>query len=174
MSHLEILPAVNERTPGDDLIFRFLDIRNRLRWLMAMGGERVFLYKRRVTGKVCSNFDVVRRQHRVDLVDDCYGTNFVGGYYGPFDITVSLSTVAPQRIKIYEQGGLRREFISTCWALWEPLLSNKDFIVRRNNQRLWITNIQQSKWHHHILRQLFSFEEIERNNPLYKFPITGF
>ena len=172
MSHLEILPAVSERV--DPMVERFLDIRSRLQWLMAVGGERVLLYKRRVAGTVCPNFDVVRQQHRTDLNDGCYGTNFVGGYYGPFEIFVSLSTVNPQRIRIYEQGGLRREFTSSCWALWEPNLDNKDFIVRRNGQRLWIVNVQETKWKHHTLRQIFNFEEIERSNQIYKIPISGF
>ena len=172
MSHLQILPAVAERV--DPLVERFLDIREKLRWLQAMGGEKVLLYKRRVTGQVCPNFDVVRRQHQVDLVDSCFGTNFIGGYYGPFEITVSHSTLAPQRIRIYENAGLRREFVSTSWFLWEPQIINKDLIVRRNGQRLWITNVQQSKWRHHILRQMCNFEEIERSSPLYKLPISGF
>ncbi len=171
MSHLQILPSVSERV--DPLVTRFLDIREKLRWMMAMGGERVLLYKRKFTGTLCSQYDKVRRQHRQDPADtECFGTNFVGGYFGPFDIFVSLSTVAPQQIKIYEQGQ-RREFVSSHWALWEPRLDNKDFIVRRTNQRLWVNSVQQTKWRHHILRQPFTTEEVERSNPVYKIPIAG-
>jgi len=171
MSHLQILPSISERV--DPLVARFLDIRERLRWMLGMGGERVLLYKRMYTGERCSQFDTIRRQHRNDGNDlECFGTNFKGGYYGPFDIFVSLSTVAPQQIVIKEQG-MRRQFISTHWALWEPKLDSKDFIVRRNGQRLWVVDIQQTKWRHHLLRQLFKTEEIERSNVIYKIPITG-
>lgn len=172
MSHLQILPAVEDR--ADPLVNRFLDMREKFRWMMAMGGERVLLYKRMYAGTLCSQFDTVRRQHRQDPSDtECFGTNFVGGYFGPFAIFVSLKTAASQqRIRIEEQG-LRREFITTSWALWEPKLNNKDFIVRRNNQRLWLNYVEETKWRHHILRQIFNTEEIERSNPIYKIPITG-
>lgn len=171
MSHLQILPAIEDRV--DPPVERFLDMRDRLRWLLAMGGERVLLYKRLYAGTLCPNYDTVRRQHRTDPNDTiCFGTNFVGGYFGPFEIFASISTVAKQRIRLYEQG-LRREFNSTQWALWEPRLDNKDFIVRRNGQRLWINNVQQTKWRHHLLRQLFDTEEIERGNPIYNIPIEG-
>lgn len=171
MSHLQILPAVEDRI--DPPVERFLDIRDRLRWMQAMGGERVLLYKRMWAGVVCPNFDTVRRQHKVDLTDTiCYGTGFVGGYFGPFEIFISFSTVAAQQIRVYEQG-LRRDFTSTDWALWEPRIDNKDFFVRRNNQRFWINNVQQTKWRHHILRQLFTSTEIERSNPIYNVAIEG-
>lgn len=170
MSHLQILPSINQRV--DPLVERFLDMREKFRWMMGMGGEKVLLYKRRVTGTICPNFDNVRKAHRTDLADGCYGTNFTGGYYGPFEIYASISTVVPQKVKVYEHG-LRREFVSSSWALWEPKLDNKDFVVRRNGQRLWVVEIQETKWRHHILRQLFKTEEIERNNPIYSIPIAG-
>ena len=172
MSHLQILPSIEDR--ADPLVNRFLDMREKFRWMMGMGGERVLLYKRRFSGTLCSQYDKIRRQHRQDPIDtECFGTNFVGGYFGPFAIFVSLKTAqSQQRIRFTEQG-LRREFITTNWALWEPKLNNKDFIVRRNNQRLWINQIEETKWRHHILRQLFQTEEIERNNLIYKIPIAG-
>ena len=172
MSHLQILPAVSER--ADPLVERFLDMREKFRWMMAMGGERVLLYKRMYTGTRCPEFDNVRKQHKLDGNDTtCYGTGFVGRYYVPFSIFVSFKTAGTkQQIKIYEQG-MRRDFVPTNWALWEPKLSNKDFIVRRNNERHWINSVEITKWRHHTLRQIFDTEEIERNNLIYKIPIEG-
>lgn len=173
MSHLQILPTVFDRV--DPLVERFLDMREKLRWMLAMGGERVLLYKRKYTGTYCSQYDPVRKQHRNDGNDlECFGTNFVGGYFGPFEIFASIKTPgAKQKVTIYEQG-MRREFnTSGNWALWEPALTNKDIIVRRNGQRLWINSVEESKWRHHILHFSFDTEEVERSNVIYKIPIDG-
>jgi hypothetical protein len=173
MSHLQILPSVFDR--ADPLIDRFLDMREKLRWMLAMGGERVLLYKRMYAGELSSRYDPVRRQVQQDPNDtEGFGTPFKGGYFGPFEILVSLKTGgSQQQITIFDQG-LRRTFNAVGnWALWEPQLNNKDFIVRRNNQRLWIENVDVSKWRHHILHQTFNTSEVERSNIIYQIPITG-
>ena len=173
MSHLQILPSLYER-PADPLIDRFLDMREKLRWILAAGGERVLLYKRMFAGTPSPNFDTTRMQvvnPAQDLIG--FGTPFVGGYFGPFEIFVSLKTAGSPQATTYTEQGLRHTFTSTSWALWEPLLSNKDFIVRRNNQRLWLESIDFSKWRHHILHQTFTATEVERNNIIYQIPISG-
>lgn len=172
MSHLQILPSLSERV--DPLVERFLDMREKLRWMMEIGGERVLLYQRKVTGTLCPNYDVVRRQHRSDIDTTCFDTNFVGGYIGPTEIFISIGSAgAVQKVTYYEQG-LRREFILSNWTLWEPNLKNKDFFVRRDGSRHWIKDVTVTKWRHHIIRQLIHTEEIERSHPIYKIPIPGF
>jgi hypothetical protein len=173
MAHLQILPSINDRV--DPLVERFLDMREKLRWMLAMGGERVLLYKRLYSGELSPYYDPIRKTVKADPTDFIgYGTPFVGGFYGPFEIFVSLqSGSTPQQITSYDQG-LRRTFNAVGnWALWEPQLNNKDFIVRRNNQRLWITDVDISKWRHHVLHYSFKTTEIERSNVIYNIPITG-
>ena len=172
MSHLQILPGVYDR--ADPLVERFLDMREKLRWMMAVGGERVLLYKRKYTGTYAPTYDATRMTLQVIPNDTvAFGTPFVGGYFGPFEIFVSLKTSgSPQAVTSLDQG-FRHTFTSTSWALWEPLLNNKDFIVRRNNQRMWIENVDFSKWRHHVLHQTFTSTEVERSNIIYQIPITG-
>ena len=171
MAHLSILPAIEERI--DPLVERFLDIHSRLQWAMNMGGERVLLYQRKEMGTLCPNYDAIRRQHRQDTDEICFGTNYVGGYYSPIEIFVSIAQQnSRQKIRVYEEG-IRREFVPTCWALWEPILKNRDFIVRRDGSRLWITNFTTTRWRHHVLRSLFDVEEIERSAQIYKIPFAG-
>lgn len=173
MAHLQILPAINDR--HDPLVERFLDMREKLRWMLAMGGERVLLYKRLYSGTLSPYYDPIRKTVQANPDDKIgFGTPFVGGFYGPFEIFVSLqSGKTPQVITSYDQG-LRRTFNAAGnWALWEPQLNNKDFIVRRNNQRLWITDVKISKWRHHVLHFEFDTSEIERSNVIYNIPITG-
>lgn len=173
MSHLQILPAVNDRS--DSLASRFLDMREKLRWMLAVGGERVLLYKRMYSGTLSPYYDPVRRTVQ-NVPNDTigFGTPYVGGYFGPFEIFVSLASGnVPQTVTSTEEGFKRVYNPTGSWALWEPQLFNKDFIVRRNNQRLWITNVDVSKWRHHILHYKFDATEIERSNVIYQIPITG-
>jgi hypothetical protein len=173
VAHLQILPGVFDRV--DPLVERFLDMREKLRWMLAVGGERVLLYKRKFSGTLSPYYDPVRRQLQQDPNDTIgFGTPFVGGYFGPFEIFVSLKTAgSQQQITIMDQG-MKRTFNSVgSWALWEPLLNNKDFIVRRNNQRMWIESVDFSKWRHHILHQTFNATEVERSSLVYKIPIAG-
>ena len=171
MAHLSILPAITERV--DPLVERFLDMRSKFQWMLAVGGERVLLYQRREQGTLCPNYDPIRRQHRQDTDELCYGTNYLEGYYPPIDVFVSINTPgSQQKIRLYEEG-LRREFVPTCWALWEPILKNRDFIVRRDGSRMWITEVTTSRWRHHVLRSLFKVEEIEKSAPIYKIPFSG-
>ena len=167
-------PLGYKDVPADPLVDRFLDMREKFRWMMAAGGERVLLYKRKFSGTYSSNYDQVRKQvinPAQDMIG--YGTPFVGGYFGPFEIFVSLKTAGSPQVVSFTDQGDRHIFTSTSWALWEPLLSNKDFIVRRNNQRMWLENVDFTKWRHHILRQIFTATEVEQNNIIYQIPISG-
>ena len=170
MSHLQYLPSTGNRGPHSKERY-FLEIRNRNRWLLDMGGERVFLYKRRYAGVRCPNFDQVRKssqQHGQDTI--CYGTGYTGGYFKPIEIWVSLVEGAPETASIKEYGRVR-EFTPRSWTLWEPLLQNGDFLVRRNGQRLWITEVTLLKWKHFVTHQNFSTAEVERNHPIYQIPL---
>src|ERR1700676_80158 len=98
MAHLQILPSINDRV--DPLVERFLDMREKLRWMLAMGGERVLLYKRLYSGELSPYYDPIRKTVQANPTDFIgYGTPFVGGFYGPFEIFVSLqSGTTPQQI----------------------------------------------------------------------------
>jgi hypothetical protein len=171
MSHLQILPDVYNRV--DPLVERFLDMRERLRWQLQVGGERCLLYQYPWTGTFSPYYDSATSTVRIsndDLVG--YGTPYVGGYLGPFEIFVSFMTAASPVTTQYTGEGVRQTFSSTNWMLWEPLLSNRDFIVRRNNLRYWVTGVDVSKWRHHILHQVFTSTLVETNNIIYKVPLT--
>lgn len=171
MSHLQLLPEVYNRI--DPLSERFLDIREKLRWMMAMGGERCLLYQYPWTGTFSPYYNQATGTVQIsnnDLIG--YGTPYVGGYLGPFEVFVSFMTAASPITTTYTSEGARATFNGTSWMLWEPLLSNKDFIVRRNNLRYWITGVDVSKWRHHILHQIFTVSLVETSNIIYQVPLT--
>ena len=169
-THLQILPGTGNRDPHSKERY-FLDIRNKYKWNLEMGGERVLLYKRKWFGTRCPLYDKVRRRsqrHGQDTI--CFGTGWVGGYFKPVEIAASLITGGLEQAVI-EEWGRRRVYNTRSWTLWEPLLQNGDFIVRRNNQRLWITNTYQRRWKHFVTRQDFETKEVDRGDPIYKIPV---
>ena len=169
MSHLQILPGTGNRGPHSKERY-FLEIRNRYRWLLDMGGERVLLYKRKHSGTRCPNYDQVYKKdgnHETENPPICFGTGYVGGYFRPIEIEVSLLS-GGQEAAIIEEWGRRRIYTPRSWTLWEPILTNGDIIVRRNNQRLRIVNVYQRRWKHFVTRQDFETVELERNDPAYQ------
>jgi len=169
MTHLQILPGTSNRGPHSKERY-FLEMRNRYRWLLDMGGERVLLYKRKFEGTRCPSFDSVRKrspQHNQDEI--CFGTGFIGGYFEPLEIVVSLLGGGVEDL-VVEDYGRKRVYKPRSWTLWEPLLAPGDFIVRRNNQRLWITNTYLRRWKHFVTRQDFETNEVERNHLIFKIP----
>jgi hypothetical protein len=171
MTHwAQILPNTGNRGTHSKERY-FLEIRNRYKWLLEMGGERVLLYKRKYTGTRCPQFDQVRKtnqQHGQDTI--CFGTGWVGGYFSPIEIFASVLSPSPQTANIQEMGR-RRVYIPTGWTIWEPLLQNGDLIIRQNGQRLWVTEVSQTRWKFFVLRQNFVTAEVERNHPVYQLPL---
>jgi hypothetical protein len=169
VSHFQILPDTGNRGPHSKEI-KFLEIRNRYKWMLQMGGQRVLLYKKRYSGIRCPNMDKVRHSNQQHDDNICYGTGYTGGYYAPIEIYVSLLPAVAGVVTVKEFGR-SRDFTPTSWTLWEPLLTTGDFIVLRNNTRMMITDVSQTHWKHYVLRQNFTVTEIERNNIIYKIPI---
>lgn len=149
----------------------FVSILNKIKWALLFGGERVLLYQRKWSGTRCPNWDQVRKQHQIDGVEDtCYGTGFQGGYFRPIEIYVSLLSASTIQNVVQEEG-IRKIFKPSSWTLWEPTLKNGDFIVRQSGERLWITNVTETRWKHNVLRQLFSTDSVEKNHPIYRIPV---
>ena len=172
MSHLQVLPGTGNRGPHSKERY-FLEIRARYKWLLSMGGERILLYKKKFTGDKCPNYDPIRKRdgdHSVENPEICFGTGIVGGYFKPVEIVVSLIS-GGQEQAVIEEWGRRRIYTPRSWTLWEPLLTNGDILVRRNGQRLWITDVYQRRWKHFVTRQDFNTTEVERNHPIYRIPV---
>lgn len=170
MHSLQVLPNIKGRLP--ELDYYYVSILDRCKWNLLFGGERVLLYQRRWSGTRCPNYDQVRKQHVIDAtVDSCYGTGWVGGYYRPTEIYVSLLSPIVQENVIQEEG-IRKSFKPKSWTLHEPLLRSGDFIVRNNlGERLWIASTTITRWRSQPIRQLMDLELVELNHPIYKIPV---
>ena len=235
----QILPDQEQFGP-DSREWYFLSIREKNKWLLQQGGERVLLYKRIFTGSgvLCPLYNKVRhtsQQHGQDgicqgtgnivsplLIQDLTtGVNFTvsnisdnthiavssttgvnpgdtiqqgtyittvttvtdatnlvignangftsSGYFAPIEIWVSLLSSGPETVEVSEFGR-KRTFTPSSWCLWEPLITEGDFLVRRNNERLWVQKVILSRFKHYVLHQSFTSAEVERNHPIYLIP----
>lgn len=91
------------------------------------------------------------------------------GYFESIEIVASFIIGGPETIEVGDFGR-RHTFRPRPWTLWEPLLSESDFLVRRNNQRFWVQDVTVSRFKHYALHQSFSVAEVERNSPIYQIP----
>jgi hypothetical protein len=50
------------------------------------------------------------------------------------------------------------------------LLTPGDLVVRRNNERFFITQVFPRRWKHYVTHQDFEMAEVERGSIVYKLP----
>jgi hypothetical protein len=178
-----ILPDLSLRGPSG-WEWYFLSIRERDKWVLTAGGERVLLYKRRYSGRRCSQYDAVRHSSVQHSDTECFGTGFVAenstttgsdiggpyhGYFAPIEIVISLLSSGPEEFTKTDFG-VQRVYKPHSWTLWEPLLASGDMIVRRNNQRFFVTQVFPRRMKHFITHQDFDLVEVERGNIVYTLP----
>jgi hypothetical protein len=162
-----------------------------------MGHERVLLLKRRYDGQRCPFYSEVRhssQQH--GQCGLCYGTGYInpnvdltktpgydptnqsalhlpdglGGYFHSIEISASLLAAGYRPINAKEIGW-KEDQTAVSWTLWEPSLNTGDIIVRRDNRRYLITQVDPRRFKHYITHQTFDISELERNHPIYKLPL---
>jgi hypothetical protein len=130
-------------------------------WILEQGGERVKLFNRRLNGEPCGcvafNRETLEYAKQPDsLCKTCFGTGIKGGYDGPYDIIVGPDE-GEKRIS-QEERGRRKEHNYGVWIGPSPIVAQKDFIVKLNNERFSIGAITYSS---------------NRGNIRYKVPIHG-
>ena len=198
MGHiLQILPDIQNHAQTD-IEWYFVSIRDRLKWISTMGHERCLLLKRRYDGQRCPFFDTTRKtnqQHGFDTI--CYGTGFInpntnlsltpgysstnptaialpdgmGGYFHSIEITASFLHTGYKPVNTKEGGWQENQLALASWTLWEPTLNTGDILVRRDNRRYIITQVDPRRFKHYITHQTFDFAELEKNHPIFSMPL---
>ena len=140
----------------------------RQRWLLDHGGERVKLFIRRASGSRCGCSSSLHKQPSADCVV-CYGTGILGGYDGPYDITIAPDD-GPKKITQSNRGRTMEHTYDT-WALPSPLLSQRDFIVKLNNDRYGIGPVRMPSNRGMQLQQFFPISHLDESDIRYKVPL---
>lgn len=105
------------------------------------------------------------------VVHNCFGTAYIGGYEGPYDIIIAPPETE-KTVQLMDMG----LHISYDWNTWTgpyPLLNDRDFIVRQNNDRLSIAHVNPQGSRGAIYQQHFMLAPLDRRDPRYTVAIDG-
>jgi hypothetical protein len=139
-------------------------------WILDQSGERVKVFIRKYMGEKCECYDYEYKSSRNDC-PSCYGTGIKGGYEGPYDITLAPMN-AEKKIEWTERG-LNLEQSYDTWTGPSPLLNQRDFVVKQNNDRMGITGVKLPTNRGNILQQHFNLEMMDAEDVRYEVPVTG-
>jgi len=145
-------------------------------WMLEQGGERVKVFIRRSSGNpcLCRSFDpktLTYAKQPDSLCKICFGTGFIGGYDGPYDLIIAPDE-AERRISQLSQGR-RKEHTYEVWIGPSPVVSQRDFIVKQNNDRYSIGAVRYPSNRGNILQQHFNISYLDSNDIRYSVAIDG-
>ena len=143
---------------------------NRNNFILEQGGERVKLFLRKWAGELCPNNSP---EHKSTLNDCtlCFGTNYIGGYTGPYDILIA----SPSEAKSLEATpeGYKSAFTFETWTGPSPLISQRDFMVRKNGDRFAVGAVNLTTVNGAPLQQQFNLSIIQSRDIRYSVPLSA-
>lgn len=163
-------PTSNREIEKLDYIWREAVRRNR--WILAQGGERVKVFLRKNVGVQCPCIPrggAIRRP--TNDCPDCYGTGFVGGYEGPYDIIIAPDD-AERRIS-QRDVGRTVEHTYEVWTGPSPLLNQRDFIAKINGDRYSVGPVRMPTNRGMVLQQHFNIGLLDELDIRYQVPVDN-
>lgn len=103
------------------------------------------------------------------VTHNCYGTGFVGGYEGPYDILVAPDD-AEKRIS-QTPNGRRKEHTYEVWSSFSPIISMRDFLMKQNNERYSIGPVRRPTNRGNVMQQHFNIAYLDPNDIRYEVPV---
>ncbi len=156
-----------------DWIWR--EAKRRNLFILEQGGERVKLFKRKVSGLPCyCHLDPVTREYGQQpsaRCPTCFGTGFVGGFDGPTDIILAPDD-AERRVS-QTPNGRRLEHGYEVWTTENPSITQRDFIVKQTGERYSIGAVRRPAIRGLPLQQHFNIQYFDEQDLRYKVPVTG-
>lgn len=153
----------------------------RNKFLLEQTGDRVKLFLRKWNGERCDCYNKTYGYSKATgreggfggspVCPKCYGTGFIGGYEGPFDILIA----PPETEKAVNlmDAGLHITYDWQTWTGPSPLLNDRDVIVRSNNDRFFVTRPNYQGSRGATYNQHFSLSQADQTDPIYAIPING-
>lgn len=139
-------------------------------WILDQAGERVKVFIRKYMGERCECYDHDFNDAKQDC-QTCYGTGIQGGFEGPYDMTIA--PMDAEKAIDFDEEGLHVSQEYDTWTGPSPLLSQRDFIVKMNNDRLGISAVKTPTNRGNILQQHFNVEMMDEEDIRYEVPVTG-
>jgi hypothetical protein len=148
----------------------------RNQWALEQGGERVRLFLKKITGIPCHCRDFNRKTLIYMKQPDsrckiCFGTGIEGGYEGPYDIIIAPDD-SERRISQAVQGR-RLEHSYETYIGPSPIVQQRDFIVKQNNDRYSIGPVRRPNARGNVLQQHFNLGFLDIGDIRYDVPMDG-
>lgn len=140
----------------------------RNKWILYQGGERVKVFIRKAAGPKCGCYSDTHKQSRADCLV-CYGTGYIGGYDGPYDIIIAPDD-ADKGI-VQQNRGRTLDHSYETWTSPSPLLSQRDFIVKLNGDRYGIGPVRMPTNRGMQLQQFFTVAHLDEVDIRYQVPV---
>jgi len=169
------VPASDMQVEPLDYIWREAIRRNH--WILTQGGERVKLFCQKVSGQRCDCclvLDARIREYSKQPSQSCmvcYATGYVGGYEGPYDVIMAPDD-AERRIS-QGQMGRRKEHSYEVFMTFTPIVSQRDFVVKQNNDRYSIGPVRRPTNRGNVMQQHFNIAYLDSTDVRYSVPIDG-
>ena len=158
---------------SEQLDYMWRESIKRNRWILEQGGERVKLFIRKANGVRCRCVwdDRLREYSKqpMNMCLSCYGTGFVGGYEGPYDIIVGPDD--NERRVAQTPNGRRLEHMYEVWTGPSPMMSQRDFIVKQNGERYSIGPVRRTQVRGVTLQQTFQIGYLDTGEIRYRVPM---
>ncbi len=146
----------------------------RNRWILEQGGERVKLFIRRMNGVPCEcHWDPRLQEFSKQPLNNChrcYGTGWVGGYEGPYDIIIGPDDA--ERSVVQKTTGRRLQHSYEVWIGPTPMVSHRDFIVKQNGEHYAIGPVRRTQHRGLTLQQTFTIGHLPQSDIRYRVPLS--
>lgn len=144
-------------------------------WILQQGGERVKLFIKKVNGIKClcrrDDKSLSYTKQPTNLCMRCYGTGYLGGYEGPYDIIIAPDN-GPRGIK-QSPKGRNKDHNYEVFMGPSPLVTQRDFIVKQTNERYAIGAVNRPSNRGNLLQQHFSISFLDEADIRYRVPMDG-
>ena len=144
-------------------------------WILQQGGERAKVFVQKTAGLPC---DCGRDRESGSAVGQprnsckrCFGTGILGGYEGPYEIIIAPDE--QERRFSQTPMGRRLEHAYEVWTGPQPVLTQRDFIVRQTNERYTIGPVRRPSVRGASLQQHFNIQHIPESDVRYEVPVYG-
>jgi hypothetical protein len=152
-----------------DWIWREAIRRNR--WILEQGGERVKIFLKKNMGLRCPCIPDDYHGQPINDCRDCYGTEFIGGYDGPYEAIISPDDA--ERKRSQKDKGRTIEHSYEVWTGPSPVLSMQDFLVKINGDRYTVGAVRFPSNRGNVLQQHFTIGHIDEKDIRYRVPMTS-
>ena len=157
----------------ENLDYIWREAMRRNNWVLEQGGERVKVFIKKTSGVQCycgrdpRNIDWGKQPD--SRCEKCFGTSFVGGYEGPYDMIVAPDD-APRAVAQTPHG----RYVDHQYEVWtgpSPLLTMRDFVVKQTNERYSVGAVRKPSNRGNILQQHFEIRLLDEKDIRYKIPL---